>query len=157
MMLAHDLYAETNPAFCAHILAKFCTGHQKKANTPAELAVCYLALPIVLSEDLNKTFEHTNGATGLSTWLDRSPEVRVGFAERVNLTLQFTTEAVRFGCFSKALHLDTEGLIYCGKLSTNKSKSPSIAQAELKAERLGQWFDSAGSSRAVMSLFGVTP
>lgn len=156
MTLAYDLYAETNPAFCAHILAKFCAGHQKKAGTEAELAVCYLTLPIVLSEDLSETFAHTNGATGLSTWLDRNPQVRIGLAERVNLTLQFTTEAIRFGCLSNLLRLDVEGRILCGSLMAKKSSFPTIIQAELKAERLGQWFDSAGSSRAVMSSLGVT-
>lgn len=156
MTLAHDLYAETNPALCAYILAKFCAGHQKKSGTAAELAVCYLTLPIVLSDDLSETFAHTNGATGLSTWLDRNPQVRVGLAERVNLTLQFTTEAVRFGCLSNLLRLDAGGRILCGSLRARKSSFSAIGQAESKAERLGQWFDSAGSSRAVMSSFGVT-
>lgn len=154
-MLAHDLYAETNPAFCAQIIAKFCVGHQKRAGEPADLAVCYLVLPIILSDDLVETFSGTNGATGLLVWLERNPKIRVGLAARVNLTLRFTTDAVRFGCVSNQLRLDENGKVSSGSLKARKGNSQDILQAESNAVRLGQWFESVGSSRAVLSSFGV--
>lgn len=156
MITSHDVYAETNPAFCAQILAIFCAKHEKECELAPDLSVCYLTLPLVLSEDLGSTFEQTNGKTGLSVWLDRNPQIRFGLADRVNLTLQYTTAAVRFGCVVGLLRLSEQGQLARGHVKSSGARSPSTAEAVARAQRLGQWFSSAGSARAVMSSFGVT-
>lgn len=156
MITTHDMYAETNPAFCAHILAIFCSSYEKGSQGAPEVPLCYLALPLVLSEDLSPTFLQTNGQTGLSVWLERNPQVKVGLAERINTTLQFSTAAVRFGCVVGLLKLTEQGQLVRGHLKPPKPSGSSIAEAEVRAKRLGQWFGSAGSARAVMSSLGVT-
>jgi hypothetical protein len=48
MSAAHDIYAETNPAFCAYILSSFVAAYQSVAKQSAPLATAYIALPISL-------------------------------------------------------------------------------------------------------------
>lgn len=59
MTLAHDLYAETNPAFCTYALAEFLKAFVEIDENGPELPLAYLALPLALSEDLAGSFEGT--------------------------------------------------------------------------------------------------
>lgn len=54
MTLAHDPYAETNPAFATYALAEFLNAFAEVDETGAELPLTYLALSIALSEDLKQ-------------------------------------------------------------------------------------------------------
>ncbi|TAL98748.1 MAG: hypothetical protein EPN73_02215 [Paraburkholderia sp.] len=157
MPLAYDIYAETNPAFCAAVIAEFCAAHSKAIGMPPSLIVVYPVLPIAMSEDLASSFEHTSHATGLMSWLHRSPLIREDLAKRINRTLQITTTAVRFGCHIELLRLDNEGM-----LSANLKRVPAYDKASAvsaigsRARLLGRWMAAAGSARVIMEGFGVT-
>ncbi|MCC8403326.1 DUF6521 family protein [Paraburkholderia sp. MMS20-SJTN17] len=157
MELAYDIYADTNPAFCAAVLAEFCASHSKTIGVPPSLIVAYPVLPIAMSEDLAATFAHTNHSTGLMSWLHRSPRIREDFAKRVNRTLQITTTAVRFGCHIEMLRLDNEGLL-SGDLKRvpTYEKTSGISEILSRARLLGRWMAAAGSARVIMEGFGVT-
>lgn len=157
MNRAHDIYAETNPAYCAAVLAQFCAshnehqiGHSKRWGSPP-------VLPIVLSEDLAETFDKCVKSTGLLVWLDRSPRIRVGLSGRVNATLPVSTEAIRFGCIAGLLRLEGEGTIASSHRKLPAAVSSGVAGPALKRARLlGSWFAEAGSARAVMEAMGVS-
>ena len=110
MKLAHDIYAETNPAFCAYALAVFTTAFITIKSDGPELPTVYLALPVALSGDLSGTFGGTNKNTGLLEWLERSPQVQVRLAERVNASMEIVTNAIWFGCFARVLKYRVEGV-----------------------------------------------
>lgn len=156
MITAHDIYAETNPAFCSLILASFAGGYLKTSNRNPELICAYLILPLALSQDLNESFAGTNEKTGLLVWVERSPQVRLGLAERVNSTLQITTEAVRFGCVTGSLLLAEDGRLQQGKKPIKIAGKETVKDAVKKSRSLGCWFGATGSSRAVMTALGVT-
>jgi hypothetical protein len=157
MRIAFDLYAQTNPAFCAAVLAEFCETYRKRIDTSPSLVTAYLILPITMSEDLAPTFEGTNARTGFSVWLHRNPQLCDGLAKRVNGTLPVTTEAIRFGCISKQLILGTDGLLSSLNRKLPKTMSDgAIDPAFLRARLLGAWIAEAGSPRAVMEGFGVS-
>lgn len=157
MKPAHDVYAGTNPAYCAAVLSQFCEAYSERQGRAPALAPIYLVLPIALSEDLADTFEKCVKSTGLLVWLDRSPRLRVGLAGRVNATLAVTTEAVRFGCFAGLLRLDGEGSVASSNKKFPAALSSGVAGATLKRARLlGAWFAEAGSARAVMEAMGVS-
>lgn len=160
MSVAHDLFSEINPAFCAYALVAFSTAYNSGSEKAPELPLVYLALPIALSGDLASTFEGTNKRTGMLEWLDRTPQVQVGLTERVNASLGIVTEAVRFACFSRVLALDDGARLTMGERKLKKSVITSLsegpAQSLRRAERLGYWFASAGSTKTVFDMMGLT-
>lgn len=157
MKAAHDIFAETNPAYCAAVLAQFCETYGEHQGAAPAAATVYLVLPIVLSEDLAGTFDKCVKGTGLLVWLDRSSRVRDGFSGRVNATLAISTEAIRFGCVAGLLRLDSEGSIASSHKKLPPVVSSGVAGAPLKRARLlGAWFAEAGSARAVMEALGVS-
>lgn len=157
MMVAHDIYAETNPAFCAAVLADFCEAHHKLGEQTPALVVVYAVLPIALSEDLAATFDETNKSTGLLVWLHRSPSVLTGLAKRVNATLPVTTDAIQFGCMAQLLRLNPDGSLSSMNKKLPKTSADGVLDLAFKRARLlGSWFAGTGSARAVMEALGVS-
>jgi hypothetical protein len=158
-MIAHDMFAETNPAFCAHVLVAFTTAFQESWPTGPEAPLAYLALPLAISSELAQTFDGTNRNTGLPVWLDRNPGILVDLASRVDLSLGIVTAALRFGCFSQVLswqgaHI-LRGPAQVKKVTSTRS-GEAVAGAIKRAERLGYWLAAVGSQRAVFSMMGLT-
>nr|WP_042671949.1 three component ABC system middle component [Methylobacterium sp. B34] len=156
----HDVYAETNPAFCAAVLVEFTKAYMSERPSGPEAPVAYLALPVALSGELAGAFDKTNKRTGLLEWLERSPQVQVGLADRVNASLDIVSDAIRFGCFTRLLAIGAGARL---SLGDKKLKSSAInalgeepGQAIKRAGRLGHWFAAAGSTRSVFGIMGLT-
>ena len=160
MSMAHDVYAETNPAFCAHALVAFTGSFLSVNDDGPDIPLAYLALPIALAGDLGSAFNGTNKNTGLLEWLNRQPQVQVDLANLVNTSMDLVTDAIRFGCFTHILVLDSSARLGLGTRKVKKSAvaalSPSPLQSFKRAERLGFWFASAGSARTVFDMMGLT-
>ena len=159
MTAARDVFAETNPAFCCVVLAQFCLAYQqaRSEESPPTAALTYLVLPIAISEDLAPTFEGCNIGTGLAVWLNRSPTVVAELAKKVNLTLEITTVAIRFGCITGTLRLTGDGDVESVLKKFPASVTGGVAGAALKRARLfGAWAATIGSPRAVLEALGVS-
>jgi hypothetical protein len=160
MSVAHDIYSETNPAFCALALVAFTTAYLSVNTEGPEVPAVYLALPVALAGDLGCCFEGTNKNTGLLEWLGRRPQVQIGLADLVNTSMDIVTEAIRFGCFSRILVVGRTARLGLGIQKVKKSAitalSEAPAQSIKRAERLGFWFASAGSTRTVFDMMGLT-
>jgi hypothetical protein len=159
MMIARDVFAETNPAFCCAVFAQFCLAYQQAQPTerPPVAALIYLVVPIAISEDLAPTFEGCNIDTGFAVWLSRNPNVVTELAKKVNLTLEITTAAVRFGCVTGTLRLTDQGDVESSLKKIPTSISGGVASAALKRARLfGAWAAAMGSPRAVLEALGVS-
>lgn len=160
MIVAHDIYSETNPAFCAYALVAFTTAYLSVNAEGPEVPITYLALPVALSDDLAGSFDRTNKNTGLLEWLERSPQIQIGFAERVNASMDIVSDAIRFGCFTRVLALHEDARLKLGDKKLRKSAVEALseepAQAIKRAERLGYWFATAGSTRIVFDTMGLT-
>jgi hypothetical protein len=156
----HDVYAETNPAFCAAALVEFTKAYISERSVGPEAPVAYLALPVALSGELASAFDKTNKKTGLLEWLERSPQVQVGLAERVNASLDIVSEAIRFGCFTRLLAIGEGARLQLGgkklKPSAINALGVDPGQAIKRAGRLGYWFAAAGSTRSVFDIMGLT-
>ncbi len=159
-MIAHDVYSETNPAFCACALVAFTRAFITVNVSGPELPTVYLSLPVALSGDLGGSFAGTNRNTGLLEWLGRNPEVQIGLAARLNASLDIVTESIRFGCFARALRLDENARLLPGDRKWKKSAITALsaepAEVIKRAERLGYWFGMAGSTRSVFDMMGLT-
>lgn len=159
MTTARDVFAETNPAFCCVVFAQFCLAYQQAqpAERPPTAALIYLVAPITISADLAPTFEGCNKDTGLAVWLSRNPKVVAELAKKVNLTLEITTAAVRFGCVTGTLRLTGDGDVESALKKFPASVTGSVAGAALKRARLfGAWAAAMGSPRAVLEALGVS-
>lgn len=157
MNVAHDVYAEINPAFCAVVLADFCEAHYKQGRKAPALVTAYAVLPITLSEELADTFDGTNKNTGLLVWLYRNPTLLTGLSVRINDTLQVTTDAIRFGCTARILRLNHDGSLLSMHKKFPKSLNDGTPNRVFKrAALLGNWFAGTGSARAVIEALGVT-
>lgn len=159
-MQAHDVYAEHNPAYCAYVVGAFVTAHAEVHPAGTDLAIVYLAIPIALSGDLAATFDGTNKNTGLREWLERTPQMSVGLADRVNAALEIVSDAVRYGCFTDVLRLSMEGRLTPGskkfKQSPLSDLDPLSLGAIRRAGRLGCWFATAGSTRNIFDILELT-
>ncbi len=159
-MIAHDLYAEINPAFVAYLLVSFVRGFTEVNESGPELPLAYLALPLVLSGDLNSSFESTNRRTGLQEWLERNPQIEVDLAERLNSSMGFIADAVQLGCFSRILRLGQDARISLGEHALRKNLaaglSEELARSVRHADRLGFWCAAAGSTKTVFDIMGLT-
>ena len=159
MITARDVFAETNPAVCCAVFAQFCSAYQQAqsaARYPTS-ALIYLIVPIAISEDLASTFEGCNKDTGLAVWLSRSPNVTVDLAKKVNLTLEISTAAIRFGCIAGTLRLTADGDLESLLKRMPAAVSGGVAAGPLKRARLlGIWMAAMGSPRAVLEALGVS-
>ncbi|WP_244436059.1 three component ABC system middle component, partial [Bradyrhizobium elkanii] len=81
MIVAHDLFAETNPAFGVFTIVGFCRSFLDESETAPAIALIYLAIPIAMSGDTQTSFSDTNSRTGLLAWLNRYPESRTTIAQ----------------------------------------------------------------------------
>lgn len=157
---AHDVYAETNPAFCVAALVEFAKAYTSERPEGPETPVAYIALPVALSGELASAFDKTNRKTGLLEWLERSPQVQVGLVERVNASLDIVSDAIRFGCFTRLIVIGEGARLRLGNqklkpIATN-ALGEEPAQVLKRAARLGHWFAAAGSTRSVFGIMGLT-
>ncbi len=160
MSVTHDIYSETNPAFCAYVIAAFVTAFTSLRSEGPELVTTYASIPIALSGELETTFEGTNKNTGLVEWLGRAPVVQIGLTSRINESLNIVTEGLRFACFAGVISLDTSSRLRLGsnKLKEGPQKALSLQprNAIKRATRLGYWFAAEGSSRSTFESLGLT-
>jgi Family of unknown function (DUF6521) len=160
MNVAHDIFAETNPAFCACALVAFTASYVSLSPEGPEIPAVYLSLPIALSGDMNKAFEGTNKNTGLFEWLERNPQVQIDLSNRLNSSMSIVTEAIRFGCFTNVIQMNANARLNIGDKVILKSALTKLtsdtAKAIKHAERLGYWFAMAGSTRSVFNMMGIT-
>lgn len=161
MNTAHDLFAETNPAFGTFAFLLFCRSYERARKAAPNIALAYVSLPIAFSNDLDRTFVETAATTGLLSWLNRYPEVKVDLGPRLTSSREMVTDTIRFGLSSRALHLFPDGTVHPSPSAPSErplEKLPEDAKQVMgRAKRLGTWMGAAGTPGAVFSAFGVTP
>jgi hypothetical protein len=161
MIIAHDLYAEANPAFGTFAILGFCRNYIETSQEHPLFILPYLALPIAFSDDLAHSFEETRATTGLLSWLNRYPSIRLNLGDRLDSSKEVVSSAIRFGISTRALALGMHGTIILGsrvpKLKAITALPEDSRKIIKRAERLGTWMGKAGSASSIYSVFGVTP
>lgn len=150
-----------NPSFCSCVLWQAAVGHKSVSQVPLPFDLSFLVLPIVLHR-VTRDALPTTTRTSLAVWIDDNPLVQSRVADRSCMLVQFTKEAMMFGGLRGVLEFQA------GAISANPAWKKSIA-ADLKdstdevrgcmkrAEFVGKWLASSGSSSTVMAIFGVRP
>ncbi|MEN6325626.1 MAG: three component ABC system middle component [Syntrophomonas sp.] len=146
-----------NPAFCSSIIYHVILEYQKKAKREFPFTLIYLILPIVLHKS---TRERITSRTNMVVWIQRYPDVLIGFPGRAKSLVSFANESIEFLLQRKILQITNSELSVAKTLS--KSKIDAISDQEIqecynKAENLGRWLAQMGAEENIYAAWGVKP
>ena len=146
-----------NPAFCSSIIYHVILEYQKKAKKEFPFSLIYLILPIILHKS---TRERVTSRTNMVVWIQRYPDVLIGFPGRARSLVSFANESVIFMLQHKILQY-RNGELYIDKV-LSRSKIESIEDQEIhecytKAENVGRWFAQMGAEENIYAAWGVKP
>jgi len=148
-----------NPSFCALILYSTIFEYQKKAKDGLPFPLLYLILPIVLHKS---TRDRINSRTNMVVWLQRNPDVLVGFPERAKSLVSFTNEAIEF-LLLQEICIINNGKSFITKTVSKSNISQYITSDEevndciQKAENVGRWFCNMRAPENIYAAWGVKP
>lgn len=106
-----------NPSFCAILLYSAIFEYQKKAKNNMPFSLLYLVMPIVLHKN---TRNRVNSRENMVVWLQRNPDVLIGFADRAKSLIGFTNEAIEFLLFQGNCEIIDGGLSIIKTVSKSK-------------------------------------
>ncbi len=157
-MKSVDIFADTNPAYCSIVLYQFCSGYLVEAKEDVEYPLLILPIPLVLSGELERTFESTRVDTGFFTWIDRNPQILVSFADRVQGCVFLTKAAVEFAIAYSLFEVSSIGKIHPNVNVLRKKVPPPTTKTGRvfrNAYRLGQWLGQVRSTPTVFNHLGL--
>lgn len=147
-----------NPAFCGRILYNTIKVYSEEAKRPISFPLIYLVLPLILHK---QTRQAISSRTQLLIWLQRYPELLIGFAGRARNMVQITNEAIEFLLQSKMINLTNAAELEVSpivrSLSKTKYANDEIKECISKSEHVAKWFVSAGKVETIFVSLGVRP
>lgn len=146
-----------NPAFCSSIIYHVIFEYQRKTKRGFPFTLIYLVLPIVLHKS---TRERITSRTNMVVWIQKNPDVLIGFPGRAKSLVPFANESVEFLLQKNILEI-THGELSVVK-TLSKTKIGAIADQEIlecynKAEHIGRWFAQMGAEENIYAVWGVKP
>jgi hypothetical protein len=152
-----DTFAETNAAFCALVLAVYVSAYTNTAKQPMPITLLPLALPIVMSGNLEQSFSHLTENSTLAHWLSKTPKVLFGLAERVQGGLETTRESLQFALHHHVLEMDDRALIhYVYSADVDKQlRKLGFTRISSNSQRLGAWIGALASDAVAYNLLGL--
>ena len=153
-----DAAALFNPAYCAAILHRLCSGYQFGGERGIPYALPFLALPIVLHEASAERLP-SSARSRLHSWLLDNPEILIGFTDRARSLAPFVRDATSF-----ALKYQIIQLVESDRLAASKSnrvaeweKQPYNSATAKRAVILGKLLSQINEVSTIFTLFGVRP
>lgn len=147
-----------NPAFCGRIIYHAIETYQKESKRPMPFPLVYLILPMVLHR---KTRERIKSVTQMQIWLQRNPEMLIGFADRVKNMVPITNEALEFlmqgGIVTLTNNAELELTQLFKSLSSSKHTNDEIKDCISKSSSVAKWFAKAGTVETIYISWGVRP
>jgi hypothetical protein len=150
-----DIFAHTNPAFGSLVLREFIRGYTSVDSEGAEYPLVFLPLPIILSAEYRKTFEHTNKLTGLPSWVQQNVRELLGLPDAITASAEYSRAALRFGCSYNIFGFSSSGRLIAlqrGLRSEPRNRflvRDDIGSCLSRAERLGAWCGQIGTAIAI--------
>lgn len=156
-----------NPAFCSLLLIRvtkeFVATRRKDGQTVEGLpfSLACLVLPIILTGTIRSEFPKSTRTSFLG-WLQDSPELLIGFGERVRAFLDITRESIRFACAAGFLAIDENGRIVgvarkpqgIGNVSTG---SDEVQDCFKRSDELGRQLSRMPNATVVYQALRIRP
>lgn len=146
-----------NPAFCARILYGAIVSYKKECKRDYPFVLLYLVLPIVLHKD---TRQKIKIVTYMQVWLQRNPELLIGFARRAKSLAPITNEAIEFLLQNGIVEFNGDSVVIIHPVKPSRLKAVSdeeMKECFQKAEAIGKWFARNGTVENIYQSWGVRP
>jgi hypothetical protein len=156
-----DIASLLNPALGALLITEAVRGYQsERPDQRLDFAVAHLVLPITLHGPTRRNLPSRIN-TKFHVWLERNPETRIGFAERVRDLVPFTAEGIVFASNQRWLTIIQSRLVrYTNAVSPTAALRPpggDVRECAKSAYFLGRWLATAGSPNTIYALLGIRP
>lgn len=147
-----------NPAFVAVVIQQVAAEYQLESNHPLPLELAFLAVPVLLVSNVRLLLPRKKNSS-LAGWLQSNPEVRLNFAGMARSMVPVVREGILYGTRGGVLRLSGIGLeaLPVRALNTIGERSSEVSEILRKANFVGRWYASAGTTDTVMILWGVQP
>jgi len=147
-----------NPAFCGRIIYHAIKTYSEESKRPMPFPLVYLILPLVLHR---KTRERIKSVTQMQLWIQRYPDVLIGFGIRTKSMVQITNEAVEFllqsGLVALTNNAELDIVKLLKSLSATKYVNDEISECINKSSSVAKWFAKAGTVETIYTSWGVRP
>jgi hypothetical protein len=150
-----------NPSFCSCLLWQASVGYESATHAPLPFDISFLVLPTVLHRETRESLPKVV-RTSLAVWINDNPLARSHIADRARTLVPFTKEAMMYG----GLHglFELKGSAIAANLEWKKriaadlkDSTDEVRSCAQRAEFVGKWLASSGSSGTVMAILGVRP
>ena len=129
-----------------------------KKQTGRLFPLIYLVLPLVLHKE---TRVNINSRTQFQLWVQRHPQLLIGFPQRAKELVPITNESIEFllqtGKISIALNGEFEITPNSKTLSKTKFADDEVSECLKKGEHIAKWFATAGKVETIYIELGVRP
>jgi len=148
-----------NPAFLAVLIRDAVKEYQKEGGDPMSYSLPFIILPIVLHRPTRERLPSTT-RTAMHTWLEKTPEVRIGFTSRAQRLSSFVREAILFGLQRDIYQIDDSGDLADTNSRLGTLPGPKTAdhkQCRKQAKFLGRWFAKLSDPETIYTMWGGRP
>jgi len=146
-----------NPAFCARILYGTILSYKKECKRDFPFVLSYLVLPIVLHKE---TRQRVKTVSHMQVWLQKNPELLIGYAQRAKSLISITSEATEFLLQGGKAAFNGDSIIITCPIKPSMLKCVSdeeMIECFQKAEAVGKWFARNGTVENIYQSWGVRP
>ena len=151
-----DIFAATNPAFLSLMLLAYIEGYVEEAGSGLPFSLAIFPIPVVLSGDLNSTFDGTNIKTGFYSWVKQNPQISLNLNARINDSIDYIKPAISYGVAKKIIGFDDAGnLVGISQNAGNFYGSVPLGRYFKNSKRLGNWISQIKSTKTIFNHLGL--
>ncbi|WP_214626132.1 three component ABC system middle component [Paenibacillus agaridevorans] len=144
-----------NPAFCGYLLKEYVKSYEGETGSGVPYELIFLLLPIVLHRHTREQLP-SSVRTHMQAWLQSNPELRIGFAHRVNEMINITRETMMFLINKGYISISNGCILATDKRYKRYQIDEAIKEYANKSKFVGRWF-STSSSSTIYTMWGICP
>lgn len=152
--------AHFNPAFCGALIFEFVKEFEKSSCSGVEFPLPFCALAISMHPKTRGALPKST-ITGLYAWLESNPNVKIGFAERIQNLRPYIQEALRYSISRNAVFIGEGGELRVGPKRASftpsflNNSTSEIKETVSATKKVARWFSAAGETSSILAAWGV--
>lgn len=149
-----------NPPFCGLLVHEAVRDYHRASGRPMPIPLVHLALPIALHRRTREILPGNTRAR-MHPWIERHPQARVRFADRVRALRVPVREGLLVAANDGLIHLDEYQLVPTRKSAavtpTSWSGETESYHCWRAAGFVGRWFAATAGPTTIFALWGLKP